>query len=356
MEYYIAQLFGIFGLIVMVISLFQKDKNKMLIYVIFNGIFFGIEYLFLGAYSGMLSNFFGIARTCVSKEKEKNEKLDKWYVLSFFLIGYIIIGLLTFDGKFISLLPIIAELIYVVTLWQKSVKSIRIGTLIMVILWLIYDIIVMAIPSAVTDLIVLTSTVIAIITKDILKKEGKKKKMKKCGTKKIETERLELRKMRLNDYKRIFDCWTSDQEVSKYVTWEPHKSYEETKQLVEYWVNGYNDENTYRWLVCLKKSKEVIGMIDVIKLDSQYKTAEVGYCYGSKYWGKGYGTEALKSVIEFLHNQGLAVVYAQHFVSNPASGKVMKKAGMEYEATLKSRVINNNNEREDVAVYSSIKD
>lgn len=42
----------------MVISLFQKNKDKMLGYVVFNGIFFGIEYLLLGAYSGMFSNFF----------------------------------------------------------------------------------------------------------------------------------------------------------------------------------------------------------------------------------------------------------------------------------------------------------
>ena len=163
MLYIVAQIFGIFGLLVMIISLFQKNKDKMLWYVVFNGIFFGIEYLLLGAYSGMFSNFFGIGRTYISKEKEKNEKLNKWYVLSFFIIGYI-------DGKLISLFPIIAEIIYVVTLWQKSVKKIRLGTLLMVILWLIYDIIVKAYPSMITDLIVMTSTIVAIITNDILKK------------------------------------------------------------------------------------------------------------------------------------------------------------------------------------------
>ena len=77
MEYYIAQVFGVLGLLVMIISLFQKNKDRMLIFIVFNGLFFGIEYLLLGAYSGMFSNFFGIARTYTSKEKEKNQKLDK---------------------------------------------------------------------------------------------------------------------------------------------------------------------------------------------------------------------------------------------------------------------------------------
>ena len=35
-------------------------------------------------------------------------------------------------------------------------------------------------------------------------------------------------------------------------------------------------------------------MIDVISKNIQYMTAEVGYCYGSKYWGKGYASEALR--------------------------------------------------------------
>ena len=40
--YWIAQGFGLLGLIVMVISLFQKDKDKMLNFVVLNGLFLGI--------------------------------------------------------------------------------------------------------------------------------------------------------------------------------------------------------------------------------------------------------------------------------------------------------------------------
>ena len=173
MVYWIAQGFGVLGLLVMVISLFQKNKDKMLGYVVFNGIFFGIEYLLLGAFSGMFSNFFGIFRTYVSKEKEKHRNLNKWYVLLFFIIGYTIIGFISFDGNIISLLPIIAEIIYVITLWQKDVGRIRIGTLLMVILWLIYDIFVKAYPSMITDLIVMSSTIVAIVMKDVLRREVK---------------------------------------------------------------------------------------------------------------------------------------------------------------------------------------
>lgn len=174
------------------------------------------------------------------------------------------------------------------------------------------------------------------------------------GTINLESERLILRKIELSDYNDIFNCWTSDFNVSKYVTWNPHETPEETKKLTDYWVSDYANDYSYRWLVVLKDTNETIGMIDVIAKNLQYMTAEVGYCYGSKFWGNGYASEALKTVVNYLHSEGFPVVYAQHFASNIASGKVMKNAGMEYEGLLRSRVFNKDGEREDVHIYSSV--
>lgn len=176
------------------------------------------------------------------------------------------------------------------------------------------------------------------------------------GTKEIETKRLLLRKIRIDDYEDIYNSWTSDEEVCKYVTWNKHKSSDETKGLVKYWVNEYNNDYTYRWLVVEKDNYNVIGIIDVINKNIQYMTCEVGYCYSSKYWGRGYATEALKAVIAYLHKEEFPVVYAEHFESNIASGKVMQKAGMMYEAKLSKRVINKEGNREDILVYTSIKE
>ena len=53
------------------------------------------------------------------------------------------------------------------------------------------------------------------------------------GTINLESERLILRKIELSDYNDIFNCWTSDFNVSKYVTWNPHETPEETKKKIE---------------------------------------------------------------------------------------------------------------------------
>ena len=58
---------------------------------------------------------------------------------------------------------------------------------------------------------------------------------------------------------------------------------------------------------------------------------EPGYCIGQKWWGKGFTTEALQAVVDFWFNQvGGTFLTCCHAVQNPASGRVMEKAGFVY--------------------------
>lgn len=181
--------------------------------------------------------------------------------------------------------------------------------------------------------------------------------MKSIGTKELETERLILRRVRKEDAAEAFNNWTNDERVSRYVPWEPHGVVENTIQLFTLWEQQYENSDTYRWIVQIKETKELIGTIDVVKLDVVNKTAEIGYCYSCKSWGKGYGTESLKRVIDFLFNEvEVELIHAKHVAQNPASGKVMEKSGLKYEATLKKRYIDKvTGERDDLVVYSIMK-
>ncbi len=54
----------------------------------------------------------------------------------------------------------------------------------------------------------------------------------------------------------------------------------------------------------------------------------LGYWLGPDHWGRGYMTEAGKAVADFAFARGEPRIHAQHFVDNPASGRVMEKLGM----------------------------
>lgn len=59
---------------------------------------------------------------------------------------------------------------------------------------------------------------------------------------------------------------------------------------------------------------------------------EVGYCIGRAWWGKGCTTEALKALVEYwFKNTDSNWLACSHAVENPASGKVMMKAGFVYD-------------------------
>lgn len=152
--------------------------------------------------------------------------------------------------------------------------------------------------------------------------------MNNLGTKKLETSRLILRKFIIDDYVSMYNNWCSDENVTKFVSFNPHKNSEETKEILSGWINDY-ENGSYNWVVELKDNHEIIGNISVIDISKKHNNCEVGYVYGSKYWGNGYASESLKCVINFLLNEcDFHLVEAKHHSSNPASGRVMEKAGM----------------------------
>ncbi len=181
--------------------------------------------------------------------------------------------------------------------------------------------------------------------------------MNLIGTKEIETERLILRRLRIEDADQAYLNWCSSANVSKYVTWNKHKDVKETKELFNIWIKEYEKNDTFRWIVEVKENHEVIGTIDVVEKDINAMVSEIGYCYSEKYWNKGYATEALKAILKYCFiDIGFYLVFARHMSLNPASGKVMEKAGLKYEATLKGRMLDKDNIRNDLIYYSLTKD
>ncbi len=174
------------------------------------------------------------------------------------------------------------------------------------------------------------------------------------GTKTIITERTILRKFKLEDASSFFNNVGDDPEVSKYVVWNRHKNVEVTKKVVMKWIEDYKKDNVYFWAVELKETNEIIGSISCVNVDVKNSTCEMGYVYSSRYWNKGYATEILRSVIDYLLNvENFYTIYAKHLSQNPASGRVLEKSGMKYEGRLKNRMIDKNtNLYDDLLSYS----
>ena len=78
----------------------------------------------------------------------------------------------------------------------------------------------------------------------------------------------------------------------------------------------------------------LIGAIS-FSFDSRNVKAELGYWIGVPYWNSGYCTEAARAVITYgFETYDLHKITSRHMVINPASGRVMEKAGMTREGDL----------------------
>jgi RimJ/RimL family protein N-acetyltransferase len=75
--------------------------------------------------------------------------------------------------------------------------------------------------------------------------------------------------------------------------------------------------------------------------DVERVPAEVSYWLGVAFWGKGIATKALCGLTRhtFSMHPGLRRLYAVPFCSNPASARVLEKAGYRREAVLRQSVI-----------------
>lgn len=158
------------------------------------------------------------------------------------------------------------------------------------------------------------------------------------GTVAIETERLLLRRFNADDAGSMFENWTNDPEVCRYMRWQPHKNVEETSKVLSGWMGRYANESTYLWAITLKGNDEPVGSMILVVVNESDLCGEIAYCIGRKYWGKGITAEALKAVLCFAFGDvGFNRVEAYHSVNNPASGRVMRKAGMIYEGRARQK-------------------
>ncbi len=140
----------------------------------------------------------------------------------------------------------------------------------------------------------------------------------------------------------MFKNWTSDDEVTKYLTWPTHKDINVSKSFIEQWLKKHEKNDFYDWTIVLKDINEPIGSIGVVKQSDDIKMVRIGYCIGKKWWNKGITSEALNRLIKFFFEEvGVNRIESRHDPNNPNSGKVMVKCGMKYEGHMRQADKNN---------------
>ncbi|MBQ7592168.1 MAG: GNAT family N-acetyltransferase [Clostridia bacterium] len=150
----------------------------------------------------------------------------------------------------------------------------------------------------------------------------------------LETERLVLRPFREDDAEAMFRGWTSDPEVTEFLTWETHRSADETRGLLARWVSEYEKPERLNFAIEQKETGALIGGIDVVGyLGGVTGTPVIGYNLAKRYWGRGYMTEACRAVLDLLFLRGYRTVRIDAMEENVRSIRVIEKCGGRYLRT-----------------------
>ena len=152
------------------------------------------------------------------------------------------------------------------------------------------------------------------------------------GTVELWTENLILRRYRMEDADELYRRFGTDSEMVRYSGWNPYATPELTLETVRRFIESYGDEHSYSWVMDVEDI--VVGTIGAY--DYKDDRIEVGFSVDREWQGRGFATEALKKVLEYLlENEGISCVTAWCAAENIGSKKVLEKAGMRLVCTEK---------------------
>jgi RimJ/RimL family protein N-acetyltransferase len=118
----------------------------------------------------------------------------------------------------------------------------------------------------------------------------------------LETERLIFRPIEPEDKAAIFE-YRSDFETNKYQGWIP-KTIEEVEIFIAKISKQMNHPDTwFQFVLIVKENGKIIGDLGIHFIDSANKQVEIGCTLSKMFQNKGYATEALRKIIDYLFHE-----------------------------------------------------
>ena len=137
----------------------------------------------------------------------------------------------------------------------------------------------------------------------------------------IITERLELRLLSVADTPHFVRLFEDDWDAVKQTGRMP---FPVTEAAMRDWIALHATGASRTFLMMRKEDGAALGGVG---FGGVADVQELGYALGRAYWGHGYATEGVVAMVEHARARGLSALEAFTFVENPASARVLDKAG-----------------------------
>ena len=153
-------------------------------------------------------------------------------------------------------------------------------------------------------------------------------------------DNLYLRALELNDYKTTIN-WRNDDTIWEMVG---GPKYYVSSEFEKNWIiKAINNPDEIRLGICLKENDSLIGLASMVNIDLINRNGAFSIMIGEKkYWSGGYGTEAIKLLLDYCFKErGMERIWGTILESNLASQKMAEKCGAKKEGVLRKSVYKN---------------
>lgn len=154
----------------------------------------------------------------------------------------------------------------------------------------------------------------------------------------LETDRLTLRRFTPTDVDAVY-VLDSDPVVMRYVI--PPRTREQIEAYIVLVLADYERfPGLGRWITLDRTTGSFIGIF-MLKPLQETEFIEVGYRMFPAYWGRGYATEAARTLVRYGFEQlGLPEIVGITHPDNTASQHVLEKCGLRYQRTIRLGFVN----------------
>ena len=149
----------------------------------------------------------------------------------------------------------------------------------------------------------------------------------------IETPRLILGRISPADAGEAFDAYAADPAVTRFLSWSPAASAAEVARHFAGAEAAWDAARAFTWSVRLRADGVLAGMVEA-RVDAYM--VNISYVIGRRFWNRGYATEAVRALCVWAAGEpDVARIWAVCAAENPASARVLEKAGLTREGTLR---------------------
>ncbi len=149
----------------------------------------------------------------------------------------------------------------------------------------------------------------------------------------LQTKRLLLRRWCEEDADSLF-AYASDPEIGPAAGWLPHRSREESLEVIRTALNGAEC-----YAICERGEACAIGAVELrlnghTDLTQRDDECELGYWLGRPFWGRGYMPEAARALLRHgFEDLAMRAIWCGYYDGNLKSKRVQEKLGFLYHHT-----------------------